>query len=140
MELALAFNVRGILRSACLYGAGIIIGVVIVLMWDSVRSSSYLTDGLRTAWNGAPAEFESRLHARFPLGMPAGDMIRELNKEGFKPTWFEGAGYYGAVRREGWIPCRVTARVRWQLGPDDRLAYIDGNYQGQGCLLYDFNR
>ncbi|MCQ2996414.1 hypothetical protein NLO95_20120 [Pseudomonas syringae] len=134
MELAPGLNVIKFFRHAALYVSGVVIGVVIVMMWDSVRSPSFLTDGLPTSWNGASAEFDSRLRARFPLGMPAGDFIRELNKEGFKPTWFESAGYYGAVRREGWIPCRVTARVRWQPGPGDTLAYVDGNYREEGCL------
>lgn len=111
-----------------------VIGVVIVLMWDSVRTPSFLTKGLPTSWTDASAEFDRRLRVRFPLGMPAGDLIRALHKEGFKPTWFERAGYYGAVKPEGWLPCSVAARVRWQPGPGDTLAYIDGSYQEEGCL------
>lgn len=134
MELAPALNFRRFFHNAFLRGAGIAIGIVIVLAWDSVRSHSSLTDGLPTTWQGASTEFDKRIRARFPLGMPAGDFIRELSNEGFKPMWFVSGGYYGAVRSEGWVLCRVSARVYWGLGPDDTLAYVDGKYREEGCL------
>ena len=126
--------IRKLTKNAVLYSVGIAIGIVVVLLWDSVRSPSSLTDGLPHEWNNAAEQFGSRLRARFPVGMPAEDFIRELNSEGFKPTWFVSGGYYGAVRKEGSIPCRVSARVYWRLGPGDTLAFVGGDYREEGCL------
>ncbi|MEN1835390.1 hypothetical protein AAIM60_21160 [Pseudomonas lijiangensis] len=126
--------IRTLTKNAVLYSVGIAIGIVVVLLWDSVRSPSSLTDGLPREWNNAAEQFGSRLRTRFPVGMPAEDFIRELNSEGFKPTWFVSGGYYGAVRKEGSIPCKVSARVYWRLGPGDTLAFVGGDYREEGCL------
>ncbi|MEX5571580.1 hypothetical protein Q1J52_01430 [Pseudomonas lijiangensis] len=126
--------IKNLTKNAVLYSGGIAIGIVVVLLWDSVRSPSSLTDGLPPEWNNAAEQFGSRLRTRFPVGMPAEDFIRELNNEGFKPTWFVSGGYYGAVRKEGSIPCRVSARVYWRLGPGDTLAFVGGDYREEGCL------
>ncbi|MBB5712732.1 hypothetical protein [Sphingomonas xinjiangensis] len=107
--------------------------ILTLLLWGGGSPPS-LTDDLDPDWRKASVQFDTRLRERFPAGTPIASLARELQEQGFGPTWYEVGGEYGAVRHEGNFPCSVAARVYWQPGPNSTLASIRGVYREEGCL------
>jgi hypothetical protein len=90
---------------------GIIIGLAVSLFLSSARSASSLTSGLPSGWGNASSQFDARIRSRFPIGSSAQNLIDGLGAEGFKPTWFETEGEYGAKRDEGSFVCNVADSI-----------------------------
>ncbi|MBB5711626.1 hypothetical protein [Sphingomonas xinjiangensis] len=109
-------------------------GAVFAVLLFRSGSPSALTGDLDSEWRKASVQFDTRLRERFPPGTPIASLARELQEQGFAPTWYEVGGEYGAVRQEGNFPCSVAARVYWQPGPNSTLASIRGVYREEGCL------
>jgi hypothetical protein len=114
--------------------SGIAIGLVAALCWTSARPSSALTKGLPSSWKDASSQFDARVRKRFPIGTSARKLTDGLDAEGFKPTWFETDGEYGAKRDEGRFPCNIVARVFWRAGQNGAVSAIRGTYNEEGCL------
>jgi hypothetical protein len=121
-------------RWIVVFSSGIIIGLAVALVWTSERPRSALTEGLPRGWNDASSQFDARIRSRFPIGSSAQKLIEGLGTEGFKPTWFETKGEYGAKRDEGSFVCNVAARVFWRVGQNGVVSAIRGTYQEEGCL------
>lgn len=114
--------------------AGTVVGLVVAFCWTTWRPRSPLTTDLPPEWKEASALFDKRLRARYPPGTPIWKFTNELEAQGFKPTWFEPGGEYGAKRGEGSVMCNVVARVFWQIGKNDTVSAIRGVYREEGCL------
>ena len=113
---------------------GLVAGFVIALWWTTSRATSALTANLDPDWKTASAQFDSRLRGRFPIGTLIWKLSKELESQGFKPTWFEENGEYGAMRDEGSFVCNVAARVYWRSADNRTLSTIRGAYREEGCL------
>ena len=121
-------------RLVAAVAVGLIVGFAIALWWTTWRGTSALTANLDPNWKTASAQFDSRLHGRFPIGTPIWKLSNELKSQGFKPTWFEENGEYGAMRNEGSFVCNVAARVYWRSADNRTLSAIRGAYHEEGCL------
>ena len=122
------------LRSIAALAISIGFGFVAVLCWTSARPPSSLTKGLPSGWNDATSQFDTRVRTRFPIGSSAQKLTDGLGAEGFKPTWFETGGEYGAKRDEGSFVCNIAARVFWRVGQNGAVSAIRGTYNEEGCL------
>ena len=136
MEQVAKFNrkIRPAVKGIAVFSSGIIIGLAVALFWTSTRPPSSLTKNLPSGWNEASAQLSARVRTRFPVGSPAYKLTDALEAEGFRPTWFELNGEYGAERAEGNYVCNVVAGVFWRVGQNGALSAVRGTYREAGCL------
>jgi hypothetical protein len=121
-------------KGIAVFAAGLVIGLGAAIWWATMQPRSYLTANLPANWNEASAVFDARVRTRFPVGTPIPRFTSELDAEGFKPTWHETDGEYGAKRHEGDFVCNIVARVYWRAGKNDAVAAVRGLYHEEGCL------
>lgn len=129
-----ARKIRLSARGIVVFSSGIIVGLAVALFWTSALPPSSLTKDLPSGWTEASSKFDARIRTRFPVGSSAQKLIDGLGEEGFKPTWFETEGEYGAKRDEGSFVCNVAARVFWRVGQNSMVSAIRGTYREEGCL------
>ncbi|QKS01562.1 hypothetical protein F9288_19515 [Sphingomonas sp. CL5.1] len=127
-------KIRPFAREIIVFASGIVVGLAAALYWTTAQPPSPLTKNLPSGWNDASSQFDARIRRRFPIGTSAQKLIDELAAEGFKPTWFEAAGEYGAKREEGSFVCNIAARVFWRLDQNGAVLAIRGTYHEEGCL------
>jgi hypothetical protein len=133
-ERTSAGGFKPIAKGVAIFAIGIVVGLAMALWWATTRPRSLLTTGLYPDWKVNAAQFDVRVRARFPVGTPASMLVKQLEAEGFAPTWFEANGEYGAERYEGDFVCNVAARVYWRVGQNAKLTAIRGIYREEGCL------
>ncbi|MBB5713142.1 hypothetical protein FHT02_004411 [Sphingomonas xinjiangensis] len=90
-------------------------GAIFTLLLSGGGPPPSLTDDLDPEWRKATVQFDTRLRERFPAGTTIASLARELQEQGFEPTWYEVGGEYGAVRQEGNFP------ARWRLASTGNL-------------------
>jgi hypothetical protein len=121
-------------KGIVIFAAGCVIGLIAAEPWTRMRPPSPLTAGLPGSWAAASATFDARVRARFPTGIPAQKLADDLAAEGFRPTWYEADGQYGAKRDESSFACNIAARIHWRVGKDGNVTAIQGLYREEGCL------
>lgn len=114
--------------------AGVAAGTTVACWWMARQPRSPLTAGLPADFVNASTEFDARIRAQFPLGMPIWKFTKRLEMEGFRPTWFVVNGESNAFRSSGNFVCNIAARVYWRAAQDGTLEAIRGVYQEEGCL------
>lgn len=120
-------------KGIAVFAAGLVVGLLVAASWGTMRPISHLTANLPEEWGAASAVLDARVRARFPVGIPVSKLVNELDAEGFKPTWYEDDGEYGAKRDEGDFVGNIAARVYWRVGKNDTVAAVRGRYHEEGC-------
>ena len=97
---------------------------------------SPLTAKLHGEWKAISAEFDSRVRASFPIGSPEGQMMAELERQGFSPESVAWAGEseHATKRPENDWVCHKSAYVLWRTDTEGRLTSVRGLYLLQGSL------
>lgn len=113
---------------------GLFVGLAIAIWWVVANPPSPLTKGLSSDFKAASVQFDQRVRARFPVGTTSWDLVRTLEAEGFRATWFEANGEYGAKRSESDFPCTINAQIYWRGGQNGVVTAIRGTYGENGCL------
>jgi hypothetical protein len=95
-----------------------------------------LTAGLHGKWETVSNEFDRRVKANFPIGIPVGQMGADLQREGFSRQDRDSSivQEHAAMRREDSFACRQAAYVYWRADGEDQLTAIRGEYREEGCL------
>jgi hypothetical protein len=95
-----------------------------------------LTKGLHGKWADVSKEFDLRVKAAFPLGLPVESMGDELSRQGFsREDWATSADKeHRAVRDESNFVCNQGAIIYWRANSEGKLTSIRGEYGERGCL------
>jgi hypothetical protein len=100
------------------------------------RTAVPLTAGLSGKWEDLSNEFDRRVKADFPIGIPVEKMGAELQRQGFsRQDWSSSIETeHAAVRREDNGVCNQAAYVHWHADGEGRLTAARGVYREEGCL------
>ena len=97
--------------------------------------ASMIYAGLPAGAGGANAAFRARVSAAFPLLSPEDDLIRTLERQGFRSDgWFSKRMTF---RRQngGFRGCDFTASVTWDSDDQARISALDARFlRTPGCV------
>jgi hypothetical protein len=77
-------------------------------------------------------QFNNLVQEKFPIGLSEIELTRELDKQGFSPTWpYENQ--HNAFFETFNIACRFSWWIIWEVDEHGNIAEINGDYR-DSCL------
>ncbi|WP_448192551.1 hypothetical protein [Azospirillum sp. sgz301742] len=102
----------------------------VVMLWEEKLPP--LADNLSNFTGEANRQFNIRAQNHFPVGSSEGDMIRELSRQGFVPTWGGVGSSHMAVLKRSLFICLDQWFVSWRA-EKGRITEIKGEFR-PACL------
>ncbi|WP_448187231.1 hypothetical protein [Azospirillum sp. sgz301742] len=123
----LTYTIRGMVIVTLAVVALLIIAGIAIMLLETPRPP--LADNLPTNVAMAKQEFARRVEYRFPIGSNENELIKELSKQGFHPSWRRKDDDNMATVERGGLPCNESWMVTWRSDQAGKIVKINGNFR-----------